>query len=371
MRGRPVCLRGMTAEEASAVEGLARSRTAAARRGERARMVQRARQGETPPSIAEALGVECRDGAPARSAVRRRRAGGLRGPPPLWAPGDLLGRRGGGGRRHRTGQPAPPGPAVRVVDPDRLAASCSEQKGIAMRRSRINEICSGRVCAGAAGTWFGERVDPSSRRKGAGRDALHRTARGRRSRLPERDRPRQAARSYPGRGAWFGHNRRPRAHPAGDGLGRRGKGYVSAPSVPATAPPSQPYPGRGTADWVASWSEVEGWLPQGVERVYAIADNLSGNRATDMMLFMLGAPALEIVFHPSTPPTWTSSSHGGRCCARSPSPGAASGPGTRSPRPSTEATAYWNAHRRPFLWGQRRRRRPRRQPGIALLPKAT
>ena len=34
------------------------------------------------------------------------------------------------------------------------------------------------------------------------------------------------------------------------------------------------------------------------------------------------------------------------------------------------ATDYWNAHRHPFTWGQRRRHRPRRQPGIALLPKA-
>ncbi len=36
-----------------------------------------------------------------------------------------------------------------------------------------------------------------------------------------------------------------------------------------------------------------------------------------------------------------------------------------------QATAYWNAHRHPFVWGRRRRHRPRRQPGIALLPKAT
>jgi hypothetical protein len=33
------------------------------------------------------------------------------------------------------------------------------------------------------------------------------------------------------------------------------------------------------------------------------------------------------------------------------------------------ATDCWNAHRHPFAWGKRRRHRPRRQPGIALLPK--
>jgi hypothetical protein len=33
------------------------------------------------------------------------------------------------------------------------------------------------------------------------------------------------------------------------------------------------------------------------------------------------------------------------------------------------ATAYWNAHRHPFVWGQRRRHRSPRQAGIAVLPK--
>jgi transposase len=34
------------------------------------------------------------------------------------------------------------------------------------------------------------------------------------------------------------------------------------------------------------------------------------------------------------------------------------------------ATIYWNAHRHSFGWGQRRRHRLRRSPGIALLPRA-
>jgi hypothetical protein len=56
MRGPPVCLRDLTAEEASAVETLARSRTAAARRVERARLVWRASHGETPPALPRRLG---------------------------------------------------------------------------------------------------------------------------------------------------------------------------------------------------------------------------------------------------------------------------------------------------------------------------
>jgi transposase len=74
MRGPPVCLRDLTAKERSAVETLAHSRTAPARRVERARIVRRASRGETPPAIAAALGL---DAEPARRRVRRFNAEGL------------------------------------------------------------------------------------------------------------------------------------------------------------------------------------------------------------------------------------------------------------------------------------------------------
>lgn len=32
------------------------------------------------------------------------------------------------------------------------------------------------------------------------------------------------------------------------------------------------------------------------------------------------------------------------------------------------ATAYWNAHRHPFVWGRRGRHRPKRVPGVAVVP---
>src|SRR3954454_16856059 len=74
MRGPPVCLRELTAEEASAVEHLARSRPAAARRVERARIVWHASHGKTPPSIAEALGESAET---VRRRIRRLTAEGL------------------------------------------------------------------------------------------------------------------------------------------------------------------------------------------------------------------------------------------------------------------------------------------------------
>jgi len=74
MRGPPVCLRKLTAEEGSAVETLARSRTAPARRVERARIVWHASRGEAPPTIAAALGV---DAETVRRRIRRFNAEGL------------------------------------------------------------------------------------------------------------------------------------------------------------------------------------------------------------------------------------------------------------------------------------------------------
>src|SRR5918998_3704228 len=74
MRGPPVRLRDLTAEEASAVESLARSRTAPARRVERARIIRRASRGETPPTIAETLGLSAET---VRGRIRRFNAEGL------------------------------------------------------------------------------------------------------------------------------------------------------------------------------------------------------------------------------------------------------------------------------------------------------
>ena len=161
MRGPPVCLRYLTAEERLAVETLARSRTAPAQRVERARIVLRASRGETPPAIGEALGL---DAETVRRRIRRFNADGLA----------VL------EDRHRSGRPATYSPdevavviATALTDPrrlglpfaswalDRLAAYLLEQKGIAMRRSRIGEILLKEgLRRRRQETWFGERVDP-------------------------------------------------------------------------------------------------------------------------------------------------------------------------------------------------------------------
>ena len=36
----------------------------------------------------------------------------------------------------------------------------------------------------------------------------------------------------------------------------------------------------------------------------------------------------------------------------------------------TAATAYWNKHKHPFVWGRKRRHRPARRSGVAVVPNA-
>ena len=161
MRAPLVCLRELTAEETAAVESLTRSRTAAARRVERARIVWRASQRETPPRIAKALGLSAET---VRRRIRRFTAEGLA------ALED----------HHRSGRPATYAAdavatviATALTSPqrldlpfaawtlDRLAAYLREQKGIAMRRSRIDEILLREGLRWRRQeTWFGARVDP-------------------------------------------------------------------------------------------------------------------------------------------------------------------------------------------------------------------
>jgi hypothetical protein len=116
--------------------------------------------------------------------------------------------------------------------------------------------------------------------------------------------------------------------------------------------------------------QVEQWLPPDLEQVYAIIDNLGTHRATDVLLFSLQYPRWEFVFQPKyaaylilIEPWWK--------VLRS--------LGLKGRRFETwveveqaiqAATAYWNRHRHPFVWGRRRRHQPRRQSGIAKLPKA-
>lgn len=160
----------------------------------------------------------------------------------------------------------------------------------------------------------------------------------------------------------------PRAKQEAD-YGRRGKGYIFGAFRPATGDAfTLPYTRRTTINWVDFLEQVDGWLPPECERVYAIVDNLSAHRATDVLLFALHHARWEFVFQPKyaaylnlIEPWWKmlrSLALKGRrfeswddVC-----------------RAVEAATAYWNKHKRPYLWGRRRRHRLKRQPGVAAAP---
>jgi transposase len=155
-------VRPLTAEEAETLERLARSRTAPARAVERAAIVWQAHQGARVPVIAARLGV-C--AATVRTWLHRFNADGLAGLAD--AP--------------RAGRPATYPPevvgeliAASLTKPDelglpfgswtldRLATYLNEERGIAIKRSRIGEILQAEGLRWRTQeTWFGERPDPA------------------------------------------------------------------------------------------------------------------------------------------------------------------------------------------------------------------
>ncbi len=151
--------------------------------------------------------------------------------------------------------------------------------------------------------------------------------------------------------------------------GRRGAGYVFGAFAPATGQAfTAPYAGRTTANRVAVLDQVEAWITDEVDRVYAVLDNLSTHRSADVLLWSLAHPRWEFVFQPTyaaylnlIEPWWKvlrSLALKGRRFATWEEISAA----------VAAATAYWNAHRHPFVWGRRRRHRPARRPGVGCLP---
>jgi transposase len=180
----------------------------------------------------------------------------------------------------------------------------------------------------------------------------------------------ESAKSFPGQRlvAVDPAGKRPRATQEID-YGRRGRGYVFGAFVPASgAALTAPYPGRSTANVVDFLEQVEAWLDPAVERVYAVVDNLAAHRAPDVLLWALAHPRWEFVFQPRyaaylnlIEPWWKilrSLALKGRRFAT----------WQEVCQAVEAATEYWNAHGHPFRWGRRKRRRPTRPSGAALLP---
>jgi transposase len=158
----PVCLREMTAAEHAAVQKLAHSHTAPAQRVQRAQIIWRASRGESASGIATRVGL---DGETVRKRIRRFNAEGLdalkdkyrSGRPPTYTPeqtATVIGTA--------LTKPQTLGLPFAAWTLDRLAAYLHEVKGIAIQRSRIDEILLHEGLRWRKHeTWFGERVDPA------------------------------------------------------------------------------------------------------------------------------------------------------------------------------------------------------------------
>jgi transposase len=130
-----------------------------------------------------------------------------------------------------------------------------------------------------------------------------------------------------------------------------------------------PYTRRTSANYVDFLAQVDAWIAPDIEQSYAIMDNLSTHRSTDGLLFSLAYPRWEFVFQPKYAPYLNLIEPWWKVLRSLALKGRRFATWAEVCQAVQEATAYWNAHRHPFIWGRRRRHHPRRRPGIGLLPK--
>ena len=159
-------VRELTPEEQTLIDRLAHSRTAEARVVERARIIWRASLGDSVPTIAASVGLHPKT---VRQWLKRFNTHGLEGL----------------ADQPRSGRPATYTPeqraeviAASLTDPqtlglpfaswtlDRLEVYLNEEKGIPIKRSRIDDLLieEGLRWRQQEG-WFGERVDPDFAKK--------------------------------------------------------------------------------------------------------------------------------------------------------------------------------------------------------------
>ncbi len=157
----PLLVRELTVEERGMIEDLARSRTEPARVVERARIILHSSQRQRVPEIARLLNISTK---PVRLWIKRFNAAGLAGlkdDPRSGRPATYTPEQIGEVIAGSLTNPRNLGLPFASWTLDRLEAYLNEQKGIPIKRSRIDEIL---VAEGlrwrTQETWFGDRVDP-------------------------------------------------------------------------------------------------------------------------------------------------------------------------------------------------------------------
>ncbi len=168
-----------------------------------------------------------------------------------------------------------------------------------------------------------------------------------------------AAKSYPGQQAIKVDVRPAERATQEIDYGRRAKGYVYGALWETTGECwTQCYPRRCKAHFLDFLCSVDQQVSANKTCIYAIMDNLDMHHCQDLLLFMIHHPRGEFVYQPTyaaylnlIEPWWKTL----RSLA------------LKGRRFETwnevvvaveAATAYWNAHKHPFVWGRRRRHQP-------------
>ena len=146
-------------------------------------------------------------------------------------------------------------------------------------------------------------------------------------------------------------------------------GYVFGAFRPATGEAlTATYESRSISTFVDFLEEVEEWVSKGVDRIYVVLDNLRAHRAYDVLLFNAAHPRWEFVFQPKyaaylnlIEPLW-------KVLRSLALKGRRFETWAEIEQAVERATAYWNEHKHPFIWGRRRRHRQARRLGVAALP---
>lgn len=165
-----------------------------------------------------------------------------------------------------------------------------------------------------------------------------------------------AAKSYPGQEAIKVQVRPAQRAKQEIDYGRRAKGYVYGALWETTGDCwTQCYPRRCKAHFIDFLCFVDEQVPSVTERIYAILDNLDMHHCQDLLLFMVHHPRWELVYQPTyaaylnlIEPWWKvlrSLALKGRRFETWQEIVAA----------VEAATAYWQAHKHPFVWGRRLR----------------
>jgi transposase len=169
--GRGLRVREMTLEEIAVIQRLARSRTEAQPTVERGRIMFLSMEGRSVPSIAKEVGM-CQ--AMVRTWIKRYNEKGVKGledEPRSGRPARYTAEEVGQVIAASLSKPADLGLPFSSWTLDCLEAYLNEQKGIAMKRSRIGEVLLAEGLRWRSQeTWFGERVDPEfSEKRGRSR----------------------------------------------------------------------------------------------------------------------------------------------------------------------------------------------------------